>query len=54
MIVGQLYKLGLDEVLQRYILDHEILMLLVEAHAGIVGGHYSGNPTVQKVLTTGL
>ena len=29
-------------------------MILVEAHAGIAGGHYKGNPIVQKVLTIGL
>ena len=54
MIVGQLYKLGPDEVLRRYILDHERPMILVEAHAGIAGGHYLGKPTMQKVLTVGL
>ena len=54
MIVGKLYKLGLDEILRRYVLDHERPMILTEEHAGIKGGHYSGNPTAQKVLTTGL
>ena len=54
MIVGQFYKLGPDEVLRRYVLDHERPMILVEAHAGIVGEHYSGNPTTHKVLTAGL
>ena len=54
LITGQLYKLGPDEILRRYILDSERSMILVEAHAGIVGGHYSGNPIVQKVLTVGL
>lgn len=54
MIVGQLYKLGLDEVLQRYVLDHERPMILSEAHSSIASGHYFGNPTTLKVLTTGL
>ena len=44
-IVGQLYKLGPDEILQRYVLDHERLMILDEAHASIAGRYYSGKPT---------
>ena len=54
MIAGLLYKLGLDKVLQRYVLDHERSMILVEAHTGIIGRLYSGNPTTQKVLIAGL
>ena len=42
MIVGQLYKLGPDEVLRRYVLDYERPLILAEAHVGIAGGHYSG------------
>ena len=45
IIVGQLYKLGPDEILRRYVLPHERSIILEEAHAGIAGGHYSGNPT---------
>ena len=29
-------------------------MVLAEAHEGIDGGHYVGNPTTQKVLHVGL
>lgn len=29
-------------------------MILIEAHTGIIGGHYLGKPTVHKVLTAGL
>ena len=54
LIAVQLYKLGPDEVLRRYILNHERPMILTEEHSGITGGHYSGKPTVQKVLTIGL
>ena len=54
MIVRKLYKLGPDEVLRRYVLDLERPMILDEAHVGIAGGHYSGKPIAQKVLTTGL
>ena len=45
MIVGKLYKLGPNEILRRYVLNHERSMILIEAHVGIVGGHYSGKPT---------
>ena len=45
MIEGQLCKLGPDEILRRYVLDHEIPMILTEAHDGIAGGHYLGKPT---------
>ena len=54
MITGKLYKFRLDEVLRRYVVDHERPMIPIEAHTGIAGGHYSGKPTAQKVLTTGL
>ena len=45
LIAGQLYKLGPDEILRRYVLEHERQQILTEAHAGIAGGHYVGNPT---------
>ena len=35
IIVGQLYKLGLDEILRWYVLTHEQPLILQEAHAGI-------------------
>ena len=54
LIVGQSYKLGPDEILRRYVLEHERQQILVEAHAVIAGGQYAGKPTVQKILTTGL
>ena len=45
IIVGQLYKLGPDEILRWYVLTHERPLILQEAHDGIVGGYYSGKPT---------
>lgn len=45
IIFGQLYKLGADEVLQRYVLEHERQAILAEAHGGVVGGHYAGKET---------
>jgi hypothetical protein len=37
-IKGNLYKLGADGILRRYILEHERPMILEEAHDGIAGG----------------
>ena len=54
IIIGQLYKLGPNEILRRYVLPHERPLILEEAHASITGGHYSGKHTMQKVLTTYL
>ena len=45
LIARQLYKLGLDEILQRCILPHEHSPILEEAHAGITGGHNGGRDT---------
>ena len=38
-----------DEILHRCILEHERLMILKEAHASVMGGHYGGKYTVQKI-----
>jgi hypothetical protein len=46
--------MGIDNILRRYILDHERPIILVEAHEGIVGGNYIGKDTMQKVLRAGL
>lgn len=54
MIVGQLYKLGLDEILRRSILAHEIPMILAEPHEGVAGCHYAGRDIVQKILCAWL
>ena len=54
LIVGQLYKLGPDEILRRYVLEHERRSILEEAHARVAGEHYAGKPTAQKVLIAGL
>ena len=54
LIPRQLYKLGPDEILRRYVLEHEQRRILEESHVGFVGGHYVGKPTVQKVLTARL
>ena len=54
IIAGHLYKLGADEVLRRYVLEHERQAILIEAHEGIAGGHYAGKEMTQKILLAGL
>jgi hypothetical protein len=54
LIVGQIYKMGTDEILRICVMEEEHPLILVEAHEGIVGGHYIGKETVQKVLRDGL
>jgi hypothetical protein len=54
MIVGNLYKLGTDSILQHCGLEHERNMILYEAHEGVVGHHYPGKETSQKILRIGL
>ena len=40
LINGFLYKLGLDEVLRRSILEYERERIMHEAHYGPAGGHF--------------
>ena len=54
LIAGQLYKMGLDEILRICVLEHEKPLILVEAHSGAEGGHYAEKDTTQKILTVGL
>jgi hypothetical protein len=54
LIVGQLYKLGLDNILRRCVLNHERKDILWEFHNRVVGGHVGGKETAQKVLQVGL
>jgi hypothetical protein len=54
LIVGNLYKMGPDEILRRCIMEAKCPLILPESHEGIAGGHYAGRETVQKVLRAGL
>jgi hypothetical protein len=45
LIAGQLYKLESNEILRRYVLEHEQKRILEKAHVGIAGGHYAGKAT---------
>jgi hypothetical protein len=46
LIARQLYKMGPDEILRRCVMEAKIPLILVEAHEGIVGGHYIEKSTV--------
>jgi hypothetical protein len=40
LIAGKLYKMGPNEILRRCVMEVERLLILVEAHKGIIEGHY--------------
>jgi hypothetical protein len=42
--------MGTYNILRRYMIEHERPRILAEAHEGIIGGHYVGKTTTQKVL----
>ena len=44
----------MDEILRRYVLEHEQRRILEEAHVVVIGGYYAGKAIAQKVLTVGL
>lgn len=46
--------MGLDEVLCKYVLEHERHNILTEAHGGVTGGNYAGKSTAQNILRAGL
>ena len=54
VIAGYLYKMGFDDVLQRYVPDFERSSILTDAHGGVVAGHYAGRVTEQNILRAGL
>jgi hypothetical protein len=54
LIDVQLYKMGPNEILRRCVMEAERPLILAEAHEGIVGGHYVGKATMQKILRAGL
>ena len=54
LIVGQLYKIGPDEVLRRCVMPHEKEAIIREAHSGATRGHFVGNPIAQKIIAAGL
>ena len=49
-----MYKLEIDKILRRCLLDHERKDILWECHSGITGGHIGGKVTTQKFLQVGM
>jgi hypothetical protein len=49
-----MYKLGLDSILRRCVLDQERKDILWEFHNGVAGGHIGGKATMKKFLQVGL
>ena len=54
LINGFLYKIGLDEVLHRCVLEHERENIMHEAHYGPVGGYFRSDMTAKKTQQSGL
>ena len=50
LIIRQLYKMGPNEILRCYDLEHERPIVLNEAHAGVAGGNYAGKETMRNIL----
>lgn len=45
VIARHLYKMGAYEMLRRYVPYFERNRIIIEAHGGVVGGHYAGKAT---------
>ena len=54
LIVGQLYKMGPDEILRRCVLEHERPTILNEVHDGVTKGHNAIKSIVHKIIQVGL
>ena len=50
----KLYKLGVDGILCKCVMEHEHGIVLYEVHEDIVGGHNVGKSITQQVLCIGL
>jgi hypothetical protein len=54
LIARNLYKLGVDGILRRCVLEHEMPMILIKSHEGIVGGNYAGKDMTHNILCVGI
>jgi len=54
LIVGNLYNPGADGILRCCVLEHEMSIIIEEAHDGISRGHYAGREMTQNILCAGL
>ena len=46
---GFLYKMGLDDILRRCVLEHERENIMHEAHYGPARGHFQVDTTANKI-----
>ena len=53
LINGFLYKMGLDDILRRCVLEHERDNIMYEAHYGLMGGHFQVDTTAKKTNSQG-
>ena len=44
-----LYKMGLDDILRRCVLEHERDNIMHEAHYRPTGGHFQADTTAKKI-----
>ncbi|XP_076897862.1 uncharacterized protein LOC143551281 [Bidens hawaiensis] len=49
-----LFKIGADQIIRRCIPESEVQEILAHAHSSACGGHFSGQKTVYRVLTSGF
>ena len=54
IINGFLYKMGLDDILRRCVLEHEINNIMHESHYEPIGGHFQEERTTKKIQQSGL
>ncbi|XP_076933079.1 uncharacterized protein LOC143598855 [Bidens hawaiensis] len=49
-----LFKIGADQMIRRCISEEDVRSVLEHAHSSTCGGHFSGQKTARKVLTSGF
>ena len=54
IINGFLYKMGLDDILRRCVLERERNNIMYEAYYGPAGGHFQADTTAKKIQQLGL
>ena len=54
LINGFLYKMGLNDILRRCVLEHERDQIMHESLYGTAGGHFQADTTAKKIQQSGL
>ena len=54
VIVGNMYKMGSNEILRWYVPEFERSSILTDSHGGTARGNYAGRATAQNIIRTGL